>query len=44
MMDGTSVKALKFKVGGRMRRVNDPNDPPDRSEKLIPVPGDFPVE
>jgi L-alanine-DL-glutamate epimerase-like enolase superfamily enzyme len=37
MMDGTTVKALKYKVGGRMRRVNDPNDPPDRSEKLIPM-------
>ena len=37
MMDGSSVKALKFKIGGRMRRINDPNDPPDRSEKLIPM-------
>ena len=37
MMDGSSVKALKFKVGGRMRRINDPNDPPGRSEKLIPM-------
>ncbi|MEX2639090.1 MAG: mandelate racemase/muconate lactonizing enzyme family protein [Balneolales bacterium] len=37
VMDGSGVRALKFKVGGRMRRLNDPGDPVDRSEKLIPM-------
>ncbi len=34
-MDTTNAKALKFKIGGRMR--NNLDIPPDRSEKLIPL-------
>lgn len=35
-VEETKVKALKFKVAGRM---NAPDDPPGRSEKLIPLVG-----
>jgi L-alanine-DL-glutamate epimerase-like enolase superfamily enzyme len=34
LVEKTSAKAIKFKVGGRM---TDPEFPPDRSERMIPL-------